>query len=199
MKSEFLNKHIVIFNRASLLNLSVSVVEHMFDRNASKEELGLLIGTAVTESDIKYRFQKGGGPARGIFQMEPGETGALDLFKNYLCYQNRPSRTELYRKLTQLWLGLDDIPFFIPSEEELGTHLAWNDFFAAFMARLQFWRVPKELPETVEGLAKYWKVYYNTSAGQGTVEQFLEKWRYYRCNELIYDKFGSEIPLRDSN
>ena len=196
MKPEYLNVHVFIHNRASLLELCVSVVEHMFGRPATIEEIGLMIGTAFVESDNKYRFQKNDGPARGIWQMEPGETGAQDIFTNYLSYQNDKRRKKLYKKLTQIWLGLDAVPFFVPSKKELGIHLACNDWFACAMARLQYYRVPKPLPTTVHGLAKYWKTWYNSIAGKGTEEKFLEKWDYYRCDDLLEIQFGDTIPRR---
>ena len=44
------------------------------------------------------------------------------------------------------------------------------------MARIKYWRVPKKLPveNDIEGMAKYWKDYYNTSLGKGTPEKFIK-------------------------
>ena len=37
-------------------------------------------------------------------------------------------------------------------------------------------RVPKKLPKAsdLEGQAKYWKTFYNTIKGKGTIEHFME-------------------------
>ena len=41
--------------------------------------------------------------------------------------------------------------------------------------------MPEKLPNSydIEGLAKYWKKYYNTEGGKGTVEKFIEKYEKY--------------------
>ena len=40
--------------------------------------------------------------------------------------------------------------------------------------RLHYWRVPKKLPETLTQQAKYWKKWYNTEKGAGTIEHFIK-------------------------
>ena len=49
------------------------------------------------------------------------------------------------------------------------------------MTRIHYLRVPEKLPEAndVEGLARYWKKYYNTSAGKGTEKDFMLKYQMY--------------------
>ena len=45
--------------------------------------------------------------------------------------------------------------------------------------RLKYWRVPKSVPNTIEGKADYWKKYYNTEGGAGNPEHFVDaarKW-----------------------
>jgi hypothetical protein len=44
------------------------------------------------------------------------------------------------------------------------------------MARILYWRVPYPLPaaDDVIGQARYWKDFYNTDNGKGTVEEFIE-------------------------
>ena len=47
------------------------------------------------------------------------------------------------------------------------------------MARIHYLRVPEALPaaDDVVGLAAYWKRYYNTELGAGTVEKFVESYQ----------------------
>lgn len=61
--------------------------------------------------------------------------------------------------------------------------LRYNDFLSLLFTRL-FYRLKGDpIPKTIEDRAKYWKLHYNTSAGKGTVEHYLEMNR----------KFGVEI------
>ena len=45
--------------------------------------------------------------------------------------------------------------------------------------RLKYWRVPKKMPNTIEGMANYWKKYYNTEQGKGNPEHFIDACRKY--------------------
>lgn len=117
----------------------------------------LLIGTASHESGLVYLHQIGGGPARGLFQMEP-ET-EMCIWNNFLKY-----RVEL-RSLID---GLCSARF---RDNDLRANLPYQ----VAMARLQYWRSPLSLPaaEDVRGLARLWKIAYNTPLGRGTEEQFI--------------------------
>ena len=45
------------------------------------------------------------------------------------------------------------------------------------MCRLKYKNVPKKLPKTVEGMANYWKKYFNSELGKGDPEEFIEKYK----------------------
>jgi hypothetical protein len=117
----------------------------------------LLIGTALTESLLKYVRQVR-GPACGVFQMEP--TTHDDIWANYLKY-----KVHLRDKVSML---MDETS---PDWEQL----VYNLRYGAAMCRVHYLRVPAALPaaDDAEGLAKYWKDYYNTHLGAGTVEKAL--------------------------
>lgn len=51
--------------------------------------------------------------------------------------------------------------------------LAYSPLLSILFARLFLRLIPKEFPVSRKGRAKYWKKYYNTEAGAGTVEQYL--------------------------
>jgi hypothetical protein len=124
----------------------------------------LLLGTALTESDLVYRRQHNGGPARGLFQMEMATHD--DIFKNYLKYRST---------LRNAVINLKSDP-----KADGEAELIDNDSYAAAMARVLYKRAPKALPKAgdVEAMAAYWKQYYNTPLGAGTVDKYVAKWNH---------------------
>ena len=129
------------------------------DGRATEE---LLLGTAIQESRLQYLHQLGGGPAKGVFQMEPATY--RDIWTNYLAY-----KTDLAMAVNTLSVhgaqGLEQ--------------LEGNLYYACAMARVHYRRVPAALPEQgdLEAQAAYWKEYYNTFLGAGTVEEYIENYQ----------------------
>jgi hypothetical protein len=122
----------------------------------------LLLGTALVESRLVHRRQIGGGPARGFFQMEPATHD--DIWNNFLEF--RPGLAEKIKSLR--------------SSPAANAHqeLERNDKYACAMARAHYLRAPEVLPEVgdLEGMAGYWKQYYNTPLGAGSVSKYLATW-----------------------
>ena len=122
----------------------------------SDAAVNLLLGTAAQESWFGTVFrQTGGGPAIGAFQMEPA---------------------------TFNWLRekfASNYPWMLFRRE--AAEMEWDLSLAILMARLRYRVVPAPLPaaDDVHGLATYWKAYYNTPAGAGTVEEFVKNYRKY--------------------
>lgn len=124
----------------------------------SEEAVALIAGTAMTESLSGEYIHQVGGPACGIYQMEPRT--AKDILENYLPY--KPTLEMSVRRL------------YIPDltlEENLTSNLPW----ATAMCRIHYLRVKSVIPKTIEERAKYWKKYYNTPLGKGSVESYLSK------------------------
>ena len=121
----------------------------------SPAAVNLLMGTAMQESNCEYLKQLGGGPALGIYQMEPATHE--DLWDNYIT---------LHRNI---WDRIPDEPYY-----KIDTEMIWNIKYATLMARIHYWRVAEALPDKddVEGLANYWKKYWNTLSGKGKPSQF---------------------------
>ncbi len=69
---------------------------------------------------------------------------------------------------------LDWKHFTDPVEEDWKNILTTNLIAQIVVCRLHYWRVPKKLPESLDDQAVYWKSFYNTSKGSGTVEHFKE-------------------------
>jgi hypothetical protein len=124
----------------------------------SEEAVALIIATGNAESGFRH-LEQIKGPARGFFQCEPAT--CLDIWENYVMY--RPQIKE------KLWnLGFNEAD----AEWSLFSNIAVQ----AAICRLHYRRVPKRLPavDDLVGQAKYWKQYYNTKHGKGTVEHFLK-------------------------
>lgn len=121
----------------------------------------LLVGISCAESLCgEYLSQMGSGPALGIYQMEP------DTAVDVLSYLEK-RRPDLYKKVVNL----------LANGMTLKENLAGNNLFATAMARCFFLRFPEPIPASREGMAAYWKKYYNTKLGAGTVDGFLRKWK----------------------
>lgn len=121
----------------------------------SRAAVNLLLGTAAQESDLGTHVrQLGGGPALGVFQMEPSTFG---------------------------WLR-DKFASRIPGIAERDEDDLVKDLMLAILfARLRYRVVPSPLPphDDIEALGRYWKQHYNTPAGAGTVEQFVAHFKKY--------------------
>jgi len=123
----------------------------------SQSAENLLLGTCAQESNMgKYVVQMGGGPAIGVFQMEPA------------TYKTILNECDILRKK----------PIRLP----LNCNVLIYDMSAAIMAtRLKYCMVPKALPDAnrIYELAEYWKKYYNTELGKGTISEFMENYKLY--------------------
>ena len=165
--------------RKEIVPLIRQTCEYLFHRPATTEEVALKLGTAAAESSLIHRRQLGGGPARGLWQME--FRTAYDMFDNYLLF-----RKKLYRKVMRLWKGKGlYLRFHQPDRWELGLALETDDVFACAMARIHYLRVPASIPHEVVNQAIYWKQFYNTSAGAGTVSHYLDQWVACGCEDLL--------------
>jgi hypothetical protein len=120
----------------------------------SEAAVNLLLGTAAQETGFGTYLRQSNGPALGVFQMEP---------QTFDWLQGKYG--DYYPKITQA------------SFEQL----EWDLWLAIIMARLRYRVVRAPLPEAddLEGMAAYWKQWYNTPAGRGTEKQFITSWKLY--------------------
>lgn len=117
----------------------------------------LVLGTGLVESRLSYLHQVN-GPALGLFQMEPATHD--DIWSNYI-------KTDLRLKLYNMMML---------SSGNQSNQMVWNLLYAAAMCRIHYRRVPEPLPDVgnIYGYAYYWKKYYNTPAGKGEPQKFVE-------------------------
>ena len=123
----------------------------------SSPAVALLMGTCAQESRLgEYIRQLGGGPARGIMQMEPATE--KDIWENYLAFN------PIYQSYIEEETGVHG-----PDPHALESNLAYS----IAMARTHYLRCPGPIPHTIEGQAAYWKLHYNTPLGKGTEEEYM--------------------------
>jgi hypothetical protein len=122
----------------------------------------LLLGTALQESGLRQLTQENGGPALGLWQMEPATH--TDIWKNFLG--TRFQLAVLVRKLE------------CPGIEPL-FQLEGNLYYASAMARLVYRRVEEALPKAgdIEAQAAFYKAHYNTAGGAATAGDYIANWR----------------------
>lgn len=141
------------------------VLHHLGLYSEAAEEL-LVLTAAVESQGGQYLHQLGKGPAVGIYQMEPATHDSL--WANYLRY-----RHDLADKVHEL-----ELPSFYGDD---AREMAGNLYYATAMARVFYLSKPGAIPKAadVRGLAAYWKIYFNTHLGAGTVEKAVQAYLRY--------------------
>ena len=145
-----------MINPKQLLEEVVVPVLDKLDMNSKVARL-LVMGTAAQESHLQYIRQLGNGPALGLWQMEP--TTHDDIWENWIDH-----REQVMDVVLALAMGESD-------------ELIYNLRYAAAMCRIHYRRFPGFPTEDPVSLGGYWKKYYNTSAGRGTVDEFVENFK----------------------
>jgi len=140
----------------------ISRVLIKFPEFHSDNAITLLMMTAATESDLgKYLYQTGGGPARGIMQVEIPTM--RDNYTSYLDY-----RIDLKKRVEEV-TGAS-----YPRIDFLESNIAFN----IVMARIKYYRSPGALPSTLEGMAMYHEKFYN-AGGAADWEVTMAKYKHF--------------------
>lgn len=128
----------------------------------SDEAVELLMLTAAQESQLGTYLKQVKGPARGVFQIEP--TTEIDMWRTLATDHFKLLR----KKISELRS---------PMELKDATNMELNLGYQIAMARFYYFRIPASLPSPEpEELAKYWKRFYNTYLGKGTVEEAVKNY-----------------------
>lgn len=159
---------------------TLQLLGNEFNSNAA---INLLLGTAAQESHLGKYLHQLNGEALGIYQIEMDTH--IDIYENYLQY-----RSELLDKITTFLISFkltNSNPILRISYYE--QNLIGNLYYATAIARLIYYRVSEKLPEAddIEGLAEYWKKYYNTEKGKGTVKEFVENYKRFVFLDFLED------------
>lgn len=143
------------------------VLNRLGKKYASEDAVELILGTGIIESRFKYLRQLGDGPASGFFQIEPAT--AVDNCNSWLKF--RPSVVDHCVKATKVpkryWIK--------PSMTEWEYLLETNIAAGIVHARIKYWRAPARMPVTTSDKAAYWKKWYNTEEGSGSVEEYIDQ------------------------
>jgi hypothetical protein len=144
----------------------------------SQEAENLVIGTALVESVVGEEMalkQLGRGPALGIFQMEPMTHD--DIWDNWLM--RRPDAAQRVRYLAGTGQWLTGNRPNLPDTPVNARELVGNLNYAAAMCRIHYRRIAAPLPPAgnVEALGQYYKRYYNTYLGKGSVEEYVKRYK----------------------
>ena len=121
----------------------------------------LVTATAAAESAGDYLKQIGGGPARGLWQIEPPT--ARDILDRYLKQRGY----------------LEESVWELMTDQTLEDQLVTNLALGAALCRLKYWMSPTPMPyaDDAQGMGGYWKDIYNTAGGAGVPEKFEAAYR----------------------
>lgn len=143
-----------------LTNYIIPVSKWMGMHSVEAEILMMMI--AMHESGgMKYRKQVG-GPALGLYQMEPNTF--YDVKDRYLAMKN--PRIQRIRSAVCSYR-------LIPEERSDLDELVANDEFATAVARVYLWMKPEALPKSLGGLADYAKRHWN-GPGKATAKKYKD-------------------------
>lgn len=132
------------------------VLKRMGAYSEAAEELMML--TAAAESECGHYLHQVGGPALGIYQMEPATFH--DINDNFLAYKDH-----LKQSVDYYGAGVGG--------------MVGNLYFATAMTRCHYLRRPESLPSPIDilGMAEYWKRFYNSYMGAGMVSEAIQKYK----------------------
>jgi len=139
----------------------------------------LLFGTAAQESGLVWERQRsprwaGDVGGFGKWQVERGSIlASLDYLR---------ARPELLDRVTQFvfadpragreWVEAMNLDAFL-----WALRMDNNDGLGVALCRIHYLRIADPIPGTIEGQAAYWKKWYNTTAGAGTIEEYMRNWQ----------------------
>lgn len=134
----------------------------------------LVLGTGIKESSLCYLKQLGGGPALGLYQMEPATHD--DIWANYLVSKKDIS-SKVEDFMAEVFTSLVEGDSFFGWARQLPGNL----YYATAMCRIHYWRRPEPLPdaEDADAMGAYWKQWYNSDQGAGVPEDFARLFRHY--------------------
>ena len=120
----------------------------------TKEAVELLLETTAAESALGKAYDRTIFAGMGVCQFDK------DPFE-YTKHRSMKHRSKIKKYLNV------DIKLI---EWE---HLRYNPFLSLLMCRLKYLHVPYQIPTNKKGRARYWKVWYNSILGAGTIKHYM--------------------------
>lgn len=142
------------FKKSHIESLIIRALTEVDAALVSQAAVNLLLGTMAQESKFGRYLRQIGGPAIGVFQMEPS---------TFVYLRGR------YEKQYPAIAG------------RTAEDLEWDLKLAIVMARLKYRSIDAPLPDpnNVADLAAYWNLWYNGNPNKGTDQEFIENYKYY--------------------
>ena len=138
----------------------------------------LLYGTCVQESgNFRWQRQIGFGidDIRGGWSWWQLQRNAVDE-----CIRLLSNNVHLFNRTTEWIFGIPAYKgsrwFNYTQPIDLMRQILWQPRMAVAFARLYYMTDAAPIPETLLKQAAYWKDVYNTSAGKGRAEEYIDKW-----------------------
>ena len=177
--SAFSMQPIYLYTRASITQLCNSCAASIYTTQRpsyayARSVAQLLAGTAATESKLKHRRQIGYGwdSDEGAWGLWQCELTALEE-----CLDFIGDRPEFAQRVAE-WLWIRRGARWLKFDMPFALRLLYNwDRFACLIARVYYVRYKPLIPKTILGQAKYYKTFYNTSAGKGSVEKYIADYK----------------------
>ncbi|MFA7488188.1 MAG: hypothetical protein WCY72_08900 [Lysobacteraceae bacterium] len=129
----------------------------------------LCMMTIAVESNAgTYLRQLGKGPALGIAQMEPATFN--DIMNRWILTRSDEFKNRVANFINQY------VGYHVGPEA-----MVYNLKYAILLMRLKYMTISAPLPKAtdVQGLAEYWKKYYNTYLGKGAVAEAVNSYKKY--------------------
>lgn len=138
----------------------------------------ILYGTAAQEGAMKWERQRSvrfDGTIGGFskWQLEPDSIRA-----GLAMMRARPGLSETATSFLfdDPHAGTDWIKCAVVDQILQWMRLDDNDKIGCLFARLHYLRVPEPIPDDLRSQGEYWKEFYNTFAGKGTVAEYMKNW-----------------------
>jgi len=154
-------------NKRQIVEFATLVCD-LLGHGSNNKAVDLLVETCAAETLMgEYRERTLYGAGAGVSQIDEG---TFDWLKDK--YASRFGQV-IYDKLN---IKLELVEF---------RELDYSPLLALLFARLRYWTVPKPVPETITARAEYWKEFFNTSAGKGSAEEYLERCEVAQTNVAL--------------
>jgi len=129
---------------------------NVLGHGANAFAVDLMLETAAQETHCgQLRDPTPNGAGRGIFQIDP-------IAFNDICQRARAND-----------LAMIYSEFAIDIKKVRHDALDHSPLLAAIFCRLFYKLIPEPVPSTLVGRAAYWKKYYNTERGKGSVGEYV--------------------------